>query len=186
MGVDTASDELLARSVTDCRREVEGAVIGCWAWVGGVAPVAPVGEPNIASIVGRSAAPKGVERKSEGRSNNANVVLRYESRGDGELGQERNVPLIHDGIDSPVKNPMQSFVKELQLKSTRDYRRERAAICMLIVITQDMILREEVSEETASVRYKAYLVSCIVIPHLRKVFFENLLIQSSLADVYNL
>ena len=36
------------------------------------------------------------------------------------------------------------------------------------------------------VRYKAYLVGSIVIPHLRKVFFENLLVQSSLADVYNL
>jgi hypothetical protein len=40
--------------------------------------------------------------------------------GRGGKGQERNAPLIHDGIDPPVKNPMQSFVKELQLKSTRD------------------------------------------------------------------
>jgi hypothetical protein len=56
---------------------VEG-VIGCWAWVGGVVvvvePVEPVGRPNMASIVGRSAAPKGVERKSEGRSNHVNIV----------------------------------------------------------------------------------------------------------------
>ncbi len=36
---------------------------------------------------------------------------------------ERDAPLIHDGIDPPVRNPMQSFVKELQLKSTR-------SICM--------------------------------------------------------
>lgn len=57
---------------------MEGAVIGCWAWVGGavvfVGPVGPVGRPNMASIVGRSAAPKGVERKSEGRSNHVNIV----------------------------------------------------------------------------------------------------------------
>lgn len=59
--------------------EVEGAVIGRWAWVGGVAvavvePVGPVGRLNIASIVGRNAAPKGVERKSEGRSDHVNLV----------------------------------------------------------------------------------------------------------------
>jgi hypothetical protein len=48
---------------------------------------------NILSIVGRRAAPKGVERKSDGRS------------------------LIHEGIDPPVRKPIQSFVKELQLKS---------------------------------------------------------------------
>ena len=88
-------------------------MIGCRPWAGAVAPVAP-GGLNIASIVGRSAAPKGVERKSEGRSKHvANECLRETGR-----RQARNVPLIHDGIDSPVKNPMQSFVKELQLKST--------------------------------------------------------------------
>ena len=36
---------------------------------GGVIVVGPVGRLNMASIVGRSAVPKGVERKSEGRSN---------------------------------------------------------------------------------------------------------------------
>jgi hypothetical protein len=35
----------------------------------------------------------------------------------GEGQEKRNVPLIHDGIDPPVRNPIQSFVKELQLKS---------------------------------------------------------------------
>jgi hypothetical protein len=30
----------------------------------------------------------------------------------------RDAPLIHDGIDPPVKKPTQSLVKELQLKST--------------------------------------------------------------------
>lgn len=29
----------------------------------------------------------------------------------------KNLPLIHEGIDCPVKKPTQSFVKELQLKS---------------------------------------------------------------------
>jgi hypothetical protein len=58
---------------------VEGAAIGCWAGVGGaVGVVEPVGRPNMASIVGRSAAPKGVERKSEGRSNHVNIVKRCE------------------------------------------------------------------------------------------------------------
>jgi hypothetical protein len=68
----------VARLETDCRREEEGDVIGRWAWVGRlvvvVGPVGPVGRPNMASIVGRSAAPKGVERKSEGRSNHVNIV----------------------------------------------------------------------------------------------------------------
>lgn len=45
------------------------------------------------SMVGRRAAPNGVERKSDGRS------------------------LIHDGIEEPVRKPTQSFVNELQLKS---------------------------------------------------------------------
>jgi hypothetical protein len=86
-----------------------------------VRPVGPVGRPNMASIVGRSAAPKGVERKSEGKSNHVKYRLAmgvYRRR--GERQEERNAPLIHDGIDPPVRNPMQSFVKELQLKSTRD------------------------------------------------------------------
>ena len=30
-----------------------------------------------------------------------------------------DLPLIHAGIDPPVRNPMQSFVNELQLKSGR-------------------------------------------------------------------
>ena len=79
MGADTASDEPVARLVTGCKREVGGDVISCWAWVGGVVvavgPVGPVGPPNMASIVGRSAAPKGVERKSEGRSNHVKYRL---------------------------------------------------------------------------------------------------------------
>ena len=93
-------------------------MIGCWGRVGVVVvvdgPVGPVRRLNMASIVGRSAVPKGVERKSEGRSNHVKYRLR-----DGKEVQKRNAPLIHDGIDPPVKNPMQSFVKELQLKSTR-------------------------------------------------------------------
>jgi hypothetical protein len=33
---------------------------------------------------------------------------------------------------------------------------------------------------------KAYLVGSIVVPHLREVLLEDLLIESSLAHVYNL
>ena len=33
---------------------------------------------------------------------------------------------------------------------------------------------------------KAYLVSGIVVPHLRKVFFEDLLVEGGLAHVYDL
>ena len=29
----------------------------------------------------------------------------------------KNLPLIHEGIDCPVRKPTQSFVKELQLKA---------------------------------------------------------------------
>lgn len=67
------------------------------------------------SMVGRNAAPKGVDRKSEGRS-----VWWFRSHisEDNESRILRNAPLTHDGIDPPVRNPMQSFVKELQLKSS--------------------------------------------------------------------
>jgi hypothetical protein len=70
-------------------------VIGCWACVGGVVvvvgPVDPVGRPNMASIVGRNAAPKGVERKSEGRSNHVKYRLAmWESTGDrGKRAREK-------------------------------------------------------------------------------------------------
>jgi hypothetical protein len=36
----------------------------------------------------------------------------------GEGQGKRNAPLIHDGTNPPVRKLMQSFVKELQLKST--------------------------------------------------------------------
>ncbi len=56
---------------------MEGAGIGC-CWTGGVVvvpvvDVGPVGLLNMASMVGRSAAPKGVERKSEGKYNRVNI-----------------------------------------------------------------------------------------------------------------
>jgi hypothetical protein len=61
--------------------------------------------------------------------------------GDGRSARaremKRNAPLIHDGILAPpVKNPMRSFVKELQLKSTREsyMYHKRAAACTLMVI----------------------------------------------------
>ena len=106
----------------DWRWEVEGVGGGA---VGGavVGIVGPDWRPNMASMVGRSAAPRGVERKSAGRSDCVNVCLVKGTEKNGNT----NAPLIHAGIDPPVKNPMQSFVKELQLKSTRGECRERAA-----------------------------------------------------------
>jgi len=72
------------------RLEVGGVGIGCRPWVGAVAPVAPVGGLNIASIVGRSAAPKGIERKSESRSNQVNFCSSDECLLEtGRNGQER-------------------------------------------------------------------------------------------------
>jgi hypothetical protein len=64
------------------------------------------------SIVGRRAAPSGVERKSEGRSG---MIIWL----DAECKERRIVPLINDGIDPPVRNPIQSLVNELQLKSAK-------------------------------------------------------------------
>jgi hypothetical protein len=63
-GAGTLAVMFVARSETACKRD-EGvsAGFGC-ASGGGV----PVGGVNIASMLGRNAAPKGVERKSEGRS----------------------------------------------------------------------------------------------------------------------
>lgn len=42
------------------------------------------------------------------------------------------VPEIHSGIDPPVRNPTQSFVKELQLKSDKPGKVSTASpiICM--------------------------------------------------------
>jgi hypothetical protein len=68
VGADSASDEPVAWLETDCRREVGGVVIGCWARVGGVVgPFRRWRWPNMASMVGCGTALKGVKRKSEGR-----------------------------------------------------------------------------------------------------------------------
>ena len=90
----------------DWRREAAEA--GGWA-VGSVAVsiAGPVWRPNMASMVERSAALRGVERVSAGRSNYVNVCLVKETGKNGK----RNAPLIHAGIDPPVRNPTQSFVK---------------------------------------------------------------------------
>ena len=70
--------EAYACAATACKRADASAGSGdaaaaCWSTAGlgaggDVGAVPGVGRRNIASIVGRSAAPNGVERKSEGRS----------------------------------------------------------------------------------------------------------------------
>ena len=77
----------------------------------------------MAPMVGRSAAPRGVERNSAARSDCVNICSVKETGNNGKT----NAPLIHAGIDPPVRNPMKSFVKEVQLKSTRGECHERAA-----------------------------------------------------------
>ena len=77
----------------------------------------------MASMVGRSAAPRGVERNSAARSDCVNICSVKETGNNGKT----NAPLIHARIDPPVRDPMQSFVKELQLKSTQDENHEPAA-----------------------------------------------------------
>ena len=59
------------------------------------------GRPNMGSMVGCSTAPKGVDRKSEGRS----VWWWFESQisEQNESRILRNAPLTNDGIDPPVK-----------------------------------------------------------------------------------
>jgi hypothetical protein len=71
-----------------CRKEEEGVVVvSCWA--GGVVVVEPVGLPNMASMVGRSAAPRGVERKSEGRSDCVNYLFSDgRLKGTGKKGKQ--------------------------------------------------------------------------------------------------
>lgn len=54
--------------------------------------------------------PKGVERNSWGKSG------RKVKTCEGKRCQW-SIPLIQSGIDPPVRNPTQSFVNELQLKS---------------------------------------------------------------------
>jgi len=64
----------VARAETDCRRDAEE--VGGWA-VGGVVVgiVGHVWRPNMASMVGRSAAPRRIERKPAGRSDYMNDFL---------------------------------------------------------------------------------------------------------------
>jgi hypothetical protein len=79
--------------------------------MGGTAVWPGTGGLNMASMVGRRAAPKGVDKKSLGRSDSWTIRQRV-------LGmKETSVPLINDGIDPPVRKPTTSLVKELQLKS---------------------------------------------------------------------
>ena len=64
----------VARAETDCRSEAEeagGGALGCVV----VGIVGPVWQQNMASMVGRSAAPRGVDTKSAGRSDYINVCL---------------------------------------------------------------------------------------------------------------
>ena len=100
---------------------MEDASCGFWgvfvAVVGGVVP----GGRYIASIVGRIAAPKGVDKKSAGKSKGKKIldIIRWVV--------QMTAPLIKDGIVPPVRNPIQSFVNELQLKSSskKHYRKEK-------------------------------------------------------------
>jgi hypothetical protein len=73
----------VARAETDCMRaeEAGGGAVG-WVVVG---IVGPVWRPNMASMAGRSAGPRGVERKSAGRSDCVNGC-RF-SEGGREEGQ---------------------------------------------------------------------------------------------------
>jgi hypothetical protein len=61
------------------------------------------------SMLGRNAAPRGVERKSAGGSNFVNIRLAMVGL---EATRKRNAPLTHEGI-YPLVRPMQSFVEEL-------------------------------------------------------------------------
>ena len=64
------------------------------------------------SIIGRRAAPRGVDKKSVGKS-----VEKHRFDPLSSIFFSMNLPLIKAGIDLPVKNPTQSSVNELQLKS---------------------------------------------------------------------
>ena len=68
------------------------------------------GRRYIASIVGRNAAPNGVDRKSVGRSKEMESLYSLEM-------VNGHLPLIKGGIVLPVRKPTQSSVNELQLKS---------------------------------------------------------------------
>ena len=54
--------------------------------------------------------------------------------------------MIHAGIEPPVRNPMQSSVNVLQLKSIRLDAMSEHSCPVLIVITQEVILRESIRE----------------------------------------
>lgn len=49
----------------------------------------------------------------------------------------KNIPLIHEGIDWPVRKPTQSFVKELQLKSAISREATSSYIVIWAYLTDD-------------------------------------------------
>ena len=49
----------------------------------------------------------------------------------------RYVPLIHEGIEFPVRKPTQSFVKELQLKSAISREATSSYIVIWAYLTDD-------------------------------------------------
>ena len=81
-------------------------VLGCWA-IGGVGL-----RPNMASMLGRNTAPRGVKRESAGGSNIVNIRL---AMGGLKATRKRNAPLTHEAIYAPVR-PIELFVEELGRK----------------------------------------------------------------------
>ena len=106
------ADPFAAWFATACNIE-DGRPVFLDAFAAVVWGAVPAPGPRyMASIVGRRAAPKGVDKKSVGKSKEK----QDESNNDDDVSSN-NAPLMKDGIVPPVRNPMQSFVNELQLKS---------------------------------------------------------------------
>jgi len=93
----TACSNVAAKSGLGDAAAAAAAACGDGCIVAGVGVAPGTGLRYMLSIVGRKAAPKGVDRKSDGRLD------------------------IQEGMDPPVRKPTQSLVKELQLKSRRWY-----------------------------------------------------------------
>ena len=137
---------------------------------------------NMASMDGRSAAPNGVARKSLGSAVGPHSVSRRRRWEAGACSQ-----VMYEGRLPPVRNPIQSLVNELQLKSGVNPR--ISSCCTLEKrgsLTEQVVLSTRVGQRQSIQRWfgiRAHLVCGVVFAHGSNVLVERVFVYSSLPHV---
>ena len=95
-----------------------------------------------------------------------------------------SVPLIQEGIVSPVRKPTQSLVKELQLKSRLEFQRteEVRVICFLVYLGDDtrMIVRVYIFRWLS---VKPNLLWGVMVHHLYQVLVKGICVEGRFAHI---